>query len=799
MLKNYLVVAFRHVLRHRVHSSIKVVSLAIGIAFFILTSLHVHSEWTYDTFHSNSSRIYRIYQSFETPNGEVRKGSYTPTPLAHSLAEHLPDIEKIVRFRQEKGTVKYRDEISVENLLFVDSGILEVFSFPLLRGDVQGVLKDRASVVISQRKARRYFGHDDPIDKRIEVGINEEYHDFVVKGVAAKIPENSSIRFDFLLPLERMPNYDRWADFWGSARVMAFALLPAGLNPSELIPKFSGFVREYYWPSIQIYQEHGLMALSDDPLQIGLQPLLDLHFNSEIRGGLTPPGDRLFSIVIIGISLTLLSVACINFINISIAQASNRVREYGVRKVVGAGRAQLIKQIWGEVLLLTFISLMVGIALAELALPIFNDAVNKHLDLSYGSTAIISLVVFGISVGVVAGIYPSVTLSGCHPVSLLRGNLKFGGSDIPVKLLIIGQFAVSVYLIISAIVIFEQIDYLKTKDRGFDDEHVVVIDASQVAKDRRSSLFAIFRSEFSNYTDIHGITASWRHFGVNTASTTVRSGDSTIDVQFFNIAPNFIEILGIKLSRGREFIQSPGADSEGSIIVNESLVRELGWDSPIGKSIPEFRNKKVVGVVQDFHFRSLHHRIEPVVLKIAHPEILQYLYVRVSPSGVSPTVNQLEQKWKQLNPELPFRFSFLKADIDAQYQDDERLHRISRYGSTLSIFVACIGIFGLGALAINKRVKEVGVRKVLGASEWGIVFLLSKEYVKLVILACFCAWPIALLSTQQWLENFAYHGSPSVRPFAISTFLAIMFALLAVSYHAWRAATANPVNSLRYE
>ena len=695
--------------------------------------------------------------------------------------------------------MKYRDKIFIGNLLFVDSEFLKVFSFPLLRGDLQTTLRHRASIVVSQEKAHQYFGQGDPIGRQISVRIDEKYVDFVVEGVAAEAPANSSIQFDFLLPIERMPNYERWAESWGSTRVMAFALLRAKANAKELTSRFSGFVRKHYWPAIQKYQEYGGMALSEDPLQIGLQPFMDVHLNSEIRGTLAPTGDRRFSLMILGIAVTVLLVACINFANITIALASNRAKEIGVRKVVGAGRAQLMQQFWGEALLLSIIGLLVGIAFAELSLPIFNDAVNNKLDLRFGSIPIFSLIVLGVSAGVIVGIYPAIALSGCHPVNLLKRDVKIVRSGIFSKFLLIGQFTVSIFLLIFTLVIFEQIDYLKAKDRGFQDEQVVVIDASQVEKDQRSSLFAIFRSEFSSYPDILSITASWRHFGVNTATTPVRNEGSTIDVQFFITAPNFIKTLGLQLVEGRDFIQNSVADLEGSIIVNESLVRKLGWVSPIGKTLPEFREKKVVGVVQDFHFRSLHHQIEPVVITLARPEILRFFFVRVSPVDIPNTVNRLEQEWKEVNPDLPFQFSFLDEDIDRQYQADERWHRISGYGSIFSISIACIGIFGLAALAINKRVKEIGIRKVLGASTWSIVFLLSKEYVKLIIFANTCAWPIAYFGTKQWLKDFAYHISPPIGAFAISGFLALLVALLAVSYHAFRAAIANPVDSLRHE
>lgn len=798
MLKNYLVVALRHLLRQKVYSFINVFSLSIGIAFCILTSHYVYGEWTYDTFHMNAGRIYRIYQSYKTPNNETRKIAFTPVPLAISLAKDFPDIEEVVRFREEKGAVKYREKTFVENLLFVDSEILEVFSFPLLRGDVQTALRDRASIVVNQKTADKYFGQDDPIGKRISVRIAEKYVDFVVEGIAAETPVNSSIKFDLLLPIERMPNYERWADFWGSTRVIAFALLQAKANPSELTTKFSGFVREHYWPSIQLYQEYGVMAL-EDPLHIGLQPLSDVHLDSEIRGGLVPPGDRPFSIVILGIAVTVLVVACFNFANISIALASNRVKEIGVRKVVGASRAQLMKQVWAEALLLTLIGLLIGIAFAELALPIFSDAVNKELHLSYGSIAVILLVALGFTVGATAGFYPSVVLSGRHPINLLKGNMSIGPWFIFSKFLIIGQFTVSTFLIIFALVIFEQIDFLKGIDLGFQDKQVVVIDATQVAKDQRSSVLAIYRSELSDYPDILSITASWRHFGVSTSTTTVRNKGSIIDLQFFNIGPNFIQTLGLELVAGRDFIHASVADSEESIIVSESLVRRFGWDSPIGKTIPEFTNKKVVGVVQDFHYRSLHHQIEPVVLKSARPENLRYYYVRVSPLGITNTVMWLEQMWKDMNPDLPFKFSFLDEDIDGQYKTDERWHRISRYGSIFSVLIACIGIFGLAALAIEKRVKEIGVRKVLGASLCNIVYLLSKEYVTLVLFANFCAWPIAYFAARLWLEDYPYHISPFVAAFTNAGFLALLAALLPVCYHASKAATANPVDSLRYE
>ena len=433
MLKNYLIVTLRHLWRQKVYSFTNILGLAIGIAFCILTFRYIHIEWTYDTFHENLDRIYRIYEIRKNPNGEIRNSARVPTPLAAALKRDFPEIEKVVRFREEESVVKYKDKMFVENMLFAGPDVFEVFSFSLLNGD-KTALHNRSAIVISQRMAHKYFDRENPIDKTLTVRINAEYIDFVVKGVVSEIPENSSLKFDFLLPFEMQPNYERYADLWGSSRVVSYVLLSENADPLQLISKFPEFIQKYYQSTIQKYQEYDALALSDDALQLDLQPFHDVHLNADILGGLSPTGDRIFSFVLLGIALGVLLVACINFANISMALASTRIKEIGVRKVVGAERLQLMQQFWGEALLLILIGLFVGIAFSELALPLFNSVANKELVLDYGSEVMAYLVVLSILVGIIAGSYPSMVLSGYSPIHTLKGSLKLGGSNFSVKL-----------------------------------------------------------------------------------------------------------------------------------------------------------------------------------------------------------------------------------------------------------------------------------------------------------------------------------------------------------------------------
>ena len=798
MLKNYLVVALRHLWRQKIYSFTNILGLAIGIAFCILTFRYIHNEWTYDTFHENLYRIYRIYEIRKNPNGEIRNSARVPTPLAAALKRDFPEIEKVVRFREEESVVRYKDKMFVENMLFAGPDVFEAFSFFLLNGD-KTALHNRTAIVISQRMAHKYFDRENPIDKTLAVRINAEYIDFVVKGVVSEIPENSSLKFDFLLPFEMQPNYKRYADLWGSSRVVSYVLLSENADPLQLISKFPAFIQKYYQSTIQKYQEYDALALSDDALQLDLQPFHDVHLNADILGGLLPTGDRIFSFVLLGIALGVLLVACINFANISMALASTRLKEIGVRKVVGAERLQLMQQFWGEALLLSLIGLFVGIAFSELALPLFNSVANKELVLDYGSEVMAYLVVLSILVGIIAGSYPSIVLSGYSPIHTLKGSLKLGGSNFFSKALITTQFSVSIFLIIFAIVTFKQIDYLKTKDRGFQDEQVVVIDASQRDKEQRSDIYTVYKSELSRYPSVLGITASFVHFGGLIWTTSVKCKGSVIKVQFFDVAPNFIETLGIELSEGRGFIRDSNSDLHGSLIVNEALVRAFGWTSPIGKTLPEFSNRQIVGVVKDFHSRSLHHQIEPVVFELGRPDQYQYIYVRINPVEVQHTLNLLKKEWTELNPHIPFQFSFLDQDLDSQYRAEERWGRVSRSGSIFSIFIACIGIFSLAALAMNKRVKEIGIRRVLGASIWNVVFLFFGGYVKMIVVANLCVWPIAYYAVGRWLNDFAYHISFPIWAFAVSGFLTLFIILLTVSYHVLKAARSNPVDALRYE
>ena len=776
MFRNYLKIAVRNLLKNKVYSLINIFGLAIGIAFCILTLLYVRYEWSYDTFHEKADRIFRVYY-VQDKAGDRKIRPATPPALAPALKEEFPAIIRTARFNLMHGTntVRYGEKSFRARIAYADPSFFDMFSFPQVVSDSQNLLRDVNAVVITRAMASKYFGRENPLGKTISADRGGgRFRDYTVRGVI-EIPANSTIRFDFLAALENIMQ-GKQASSWQWHALTTYVELSDRARISDLDDPAPAFLETHY---------AGLPGM-----KLWFRPLTDVHLDPKVKQA---------SAILSGIALSVLLIACINFMNLSVALSSTRFKEVGLRKVVGARRSQLVCQFWGEAILLSIIALFLGIALAELLLPSFNGLVEKDLSISYRNVWV-SFLGLALLVGVVSGSYPALALSGSHPVEVLKGRLRIGGAGRFGKGLVLVQFCLSLVLIIATLVMTREMDYIRAKDLGFDLEHVIDVHMYGLDGAERRRTLDAYRNMVPQYPNLLSMTASQSAIG-NEGS----GDDSQFEHRFFHVDYDFFETLGMELKQGRDFSRDLASDAEESVIVNETFVRALGWESPIGKSMPPTvrTNKTIIGVVKDFHLASLHHQIKPTAIHLLRPDdpnqSFAHVFIRCRAEDVSATVDLLEATWKEIHPAHPFTYSFLDQDMERQYRTERRWDQMIRYAAVLAIFIACLGALGLTALAVARRTKEIGIRKVLGASVPRIVVLLSKEFTYLVIAANLVAWPAAYYAMTQWLQNFAYRIDLGIGIFVLGGLAVLVIAWLTVSYQAIRAALANPVDALRYE
>ncbi len=780
MLRNYLIVAYRNLMRHTVYSLINVAGLSIGIAFCILTFLYVRHEWTYDAFHENADRLYRAYTVDRTGASD-----WTPVPLGPALEAAFPDV-RTVRVGSG-GSAKYQDRAIDASFQFADPAILKVFSFPLIQGDPESVFEDPYSLVVTEAASRRYFGDEDPIGKLLTIefwGRPPVARDFVVTGIAKSIPGNSSIRFDFLSPLAAKP--DPRGSSWAISPIQTFVFLPDHVRPADVELWLSKLPKTRWG---ERWDE-----------SVGLQPLLEMHLNRD-KTGPVGAGNPAFSYIILGIALLVLTIACVNFITLAVGRSFSRDREVAMRKVAGATRIQLVTQFLGESMALSVLALVAGVCVAEIFLPVFNSVVVKDLSLHHQAdgAGMAFLIGLAVTVGLAAGGYPAFVLSDARAAAALKGRIRHGGSNRFGRALVVLQFALSIFLVVSALMMVRQVEYLRTKPLGFDSEYLVRIFAFDPLRPD-SQTHEVYRNELSEHHMILGVTTT-SHTLNNWARSPeiVEHDEKKIDVEHISVGDDFLETMGVSLLEGNDF-DSGRAGSSRSIFINESLARRLGWKRPVaGRLLRRInRDYTVIGVVNDFHFRSLHQPIGPLVLSF-NPRSSRHVFVRIRAANVSATLALLKEKWREVAPGREFHYSFLDDDLDTQYRNEERWSRIIGYATLLAVFIACLGAFGLTALAVARRTREIGIRKVLGARVFGIVSLLSRDFVKLVVIASLIAFPVAYYATEQWLRDFAYRIDPQVSTFALGGGIVLLAVLLTVSVQAIRAAWANPVDALRTE
>jgi putative ABC transport system permease protein len=802
MFRSYIEIALRNFSKQKLYSFINIFGLAVAIAFCLLIMLFVRDEVTHDSFHEKADRLYRVNILTKNDEGRLSSSTLCPPPLGPAFQEEFPELAHMSRFIKRGDVVNYEGQSSRESIALADPDFFKMFSFKLERGDPQTVLINRDSVVLREEISRRYFGDENPIGKVLSIKMGSRFFDFAVSGVVRNIPQNSSITFDFLVPYDRVRDYipESYLNQWTGLTTSTFIELQRDIPAAELESKFPSFVRKHLGEIIEKRAGGDLSAF-----QIELQPLQKIYLSTEGRSYYMASSNPIYSYILSGIALLILIIAAINYMNLAIARYTTRLREIGMRKVLGAGRKNLMHQFFGESIFFSFISLCMGIAFAELFLPAFNHFVGKKLAIGYFShwTTMAFFIGLMFAVGLVSGSYPALFLSGFRPSEVLRSQLRITGKSRFSRWLVVVQFTLSVFLIISTIIMSHQLTYMKKKDLGIQGEQVIVI--STQGSPKGTQLVDRFRNILSSHHDILSVSGSCMALGNEGtyAVSSVRAQNSKTMAHYFFIDHDFLKTVGVDIVKGRDFSKTYTSDPQESVIVNESLVNEMGWDTALGKQIRTFMGRRepltVIGVARDFHFESLHTQIRPAIFYIEPRNQLEFIYAKISSDDIPGTLRLLEDTWKQAAPNLPFMYTFLDEQFNKLYRAEERWSAIVSYASVFAIVISCLGLFGLSALAIARRTKEIGIRKVLGASVTGLARMVSVDFLKLVILANILAWPLAYYAMNRWLLSFAFRIDVKIWVFLLAAIISGGIAVLTLSYQAIKAAFADPVESLRYE
>jgi putative ABC transport system permease protein len=784
MFTNYLKITFRNIERNKGYALINVFGLAIGLACSIFIILWIQDELCYDRYHEKADRIYRIVHESQS-DGAIRQSVRTSAQLAPALVQDFPEVENAVRFSRNKYLIAYANKQFWHNIYFADPSVFEIFTIPFTKGDPKTALNEPGSIVISEQMAAKYFGDENPIGKTINV--NRKY-DFHVTGVFQNIPRNSHFRFDFLRPFHKNLS----SHGWGIQNYWTYILLAKNASPIEFLKKMPDFIEKYMGKDARYVYKYNCL----------FQPLTKIHLYSNLDGEIEPNGSIINIILLAAIGLFILLLACINYMNLSTARAVNRTNEVGVRKVVGANRIQLIRQFLGESIIFSFLASSFAVLIVELFLSTFNLLSGKDLVFIHTNTIplFIGLIGLAFAVGLISGSYPAFFISAFQPISILRGSSvnKSSGSTLR-KTLVVVQFAISITFIIGITVVYNQMNYIQNKKLGLNKEQVVVLPIrSQTVVQK----YEIIKNNFLRNSHVLHVTGSSYFPGEATWNQNIWWEGATDDdykmMRWIAGDHDFVETLEIQLIEGRAFSKDFAGVVNSGYILNESAKRELGCDSAVGKQFKIVEKGKIVGVVKDFHFNSLHEQIEPLALYL-YPSNLEYFYIKIHTEQISQTVEYLNKLWNEFVPDQLFEYSFLDENFDKLYQAEKRLEKLFGYISFLALCIACLGLFGLASYSTEQRTKEIGIRKVLGASVSNVVIFLSKEFIVLVLIANIIAWPVAYFTMNKWLQGFAYRTDIGLFTFFLSAFFAVSIALVTVGYQTIKAARANPVESLRYE
>ncbi|MFC2133205.1 ABC transporter permease [Bacteroidota bacterium] len=783
MFKNYLKIAFRNIKKSKVFSFINIAGLAVGMACCILILLWVQDELSYDRFHENADYLYREVNHEEYSNGEIIDFAQSPYALAPLLKDEFPEIIDVARSRGAGSVIISHEDkrFSEGKLFFVEPNFFEMFTYSFIKGEGETAFSNPNSIVITEEMAIKYFGDENPVGKIMT--MNNQF-DFTVTGILENPPKNSHIDFEFLVPIENVKQYYDSFNEWRTWAFTNYILLDKNADYKVVNDKISDVIMR---------NSEGSIAT------VGLQPITDIHLHSKDIWGYGGDGDFNYVIIFSIIALFVLLTACINFMNLSTARSSNRAKEVGLRKVVGADKKVLVSQFYSEAFFMSIISMLVSIFLVIAALPFFNDISGKQIAFNILQNTDILLLIIGTTIftGIVAGSYPALFLSSFQPVKVLSGTLKSGakGSGFR-RVLVITQFSLTIALIIAATVVNKQLYYMRSQKLGFTTEHIAMIRL----KGDLQSKSELIKTELKRNRGIAGISAATDP-PLNVSSSFIVSEweGRTEGEQFLShlmaVDFDFLDLFDLEMAEGRFFSPEFPADTAEAFIINEAALDIMGWKTATDK---KYLNRPIIGVIKDFHFKSLHKKIGPITIGAYGPNF-EFLFVKFLPGNVAEYIEQLELTWQKVAPRYPMELQFLDERIDRLYRTDQRIEKIINSFTFLLLFIACLGLFGLSSFTAEQKTKEIGIRKTLGASMPGLLILLTKEFIKWIFVSMAIAWPIAYFVMKKFLDNYAYKIDLTWDIFFLASAISILISIITVGYQTIKAAYSNPVDALRYE
>ncbi len=794
MFKNLVKISFRNILKEKGYSAINILGLSIGITCSVFLLLYVLDELSYDKYHENANNIYRVVSHIKEPDNAFT-WAVAQIPLADELRENHSDVLNAVRFFGTGRTLyRYEDKSFYEEEYYLaDSTTFDMFSYEFIAGDRNTALDDPYSLVLTESMAVKYFGTTDCLGKSLTDPDNDQLK---VTGVIRDVPQNSHFTFDGLISRNSAPEY---RGSWGNFGVFTYLQFPEGYDPRNFQVNLDSVIAQKVNP---VFERMGIS------IRYEMQKITDIHLYSKIQDEAEEGGDISYIYIFSAVAAFMLIIASINYMNLATARSFKRAKEVGIRKVMGSLKGQLVSQFITESIVLTLLSLIVSLGAIYLLLPYFNDVVNKSISFDYLLQWDLVLALLGIVmlVGVVGGSYPAFYLSHFNPAEVLKGRSSGkGGNALIRKALVVLQFSISIFMLISTLVVFDQLNFLSNKDLGFSKEQVRLEVPGQ---DLRRKL-DVFRNRLLQMPGVVNVATASTTPGSNVGKVifNVESNDGEMlerGIDFFNADFDYISTLGMTIVEGRDFSRNILSDTIAAVLVNEAMVDRMAWDEPLGKrfDIPSrdtVVTKQVVGVIKDYHQNSLYDEIEPLMVMFRKNNY--FTYIKMEQGDVPSLVKKIESEWGAVFPNQPFEFQFLDQDFESQYAADERRGIIFTVFSTLTIVIACLGLLGLTSFTTEQRTKEIGIRKVIGASIYSIFILVSREFLLLVLLATVVAFPAAYYFMNNWLQAFAYkiELTSEVPTFVLSAILALLITLLTVGYHTIRAALASPVNALRSE
>jgi putative ABC transport system permease protein len=792
MFKNYFKTALRNLSHNKIYSFINIGGLGIGLACAMLIILYVKDEVSYDRFHEKAKQIYLVVAKGHFNHGPNMFSNYLSVSgylQGPKFKAAIPEIEGFVRYQGNHLDIKHGTDIESLGVTYVDSNFFSVFSFPLLKGNPKTALLNPHSVVLSEDMAKKQFGSIDVLGKTMLIKNNDVFQPYTITGISKTCPQNSSIKFDILLPINVPAEEESKVDNWSSFFLGTFVML----SPNADLKSVEAKMKKTYERDAA-----DLIKKNKDPesnFTYLLQPFTDIHLNKEIPNQLSDASNPIYSYILSGIALLILLIACINFINLTVARSLSRAKEIGIRKISGGYRGQLVAQFLGESFLLCFVAFVFAIMLVSWLLPIFSELSNKALKISYlfDVKLVITYIGLFLTTGLLAGFYPAIVLSKYNPAQTLYGRFQLAGKNYLQKTLVVLQFSFASFLIMATLVISSQFNFLTMEKLGYDDSNLVLVNKMGLSENEARLL----KAELLKYPGIVDMTAKNTWYSGTSGKV---NADKDIQFSYETIDENYLPLLKIPLMKGRNFSRDMFSDSNHSVMVNENFVKQAGWKNAVGQQI-DFWEKKytVIGVVKDYHAEPMSQAIEPKVFLKLPSFWMGTAYIKIRPDNKPATLQYIEKTFKSLFPTSPYSYNFKDLENKKNYESEARWKQIMLFGALLTIVVSCVGLFGLSVLSAEKRTKEIGIRKVLGASVNSIVSILSKDFLALVSISLLISIPLTWMAASKWLQNYPYRITLGWSVFAMGSLFVIIIAITTVSFQAIKAAVANPAASLRSE